>query len=100
MSKVTECGNCNWYDPLDSRKGSGFCTVNPPTVILDRDNIGRSYRPMVDADSHCCREWESMDTPIALEASKAAQSVSATAPKPVGNVPVPPAPKSAAKKSK
>lgn len=94
MSKEKfQCGTCNWFDKLQTGVGSGFCTVNPPVVILDRDNIGRSYRPMVDDDSHHCREWESIEEAVELESAKP----KATAPKPI---PVPPPAKTAAKKSK
>lgn len=98
MSKEKfQCGTCTWFDKLETGVGSGFCTVNPPVVIIDRDNIGRSYRPMVDDDSHHCREWESVGEPVELESKK----VTATAPKPKPIPPPPPgAAKTTAKKSK
>ena len=94
MSKIkVECGTCHWYDAIASRSGSGFCTVNPPTVIMDSSGIARSYRPMIDADSHECREWEEY-----MQGEREEKApVTATAPKPV---PIPPAPKVSTKKSK
>lgn len=65
--KTNRCGTCAWYRqrslPIN---WSGYCMVNPPTVLMGDD--GPNYeRPLVEADDYCSHwtRWHSADrTPL------------------------------------